>query len=101
MGLSDDFMQFLKDYGVMGLAMAVVIGMAVTDLVNAVVEDVVMPIVGVLLPGEGWRTATYTIYEVEFAIGHLLGELLDFFIIALLLYVFIRYALKKESVEKL
>lgn len=101
MGFADDFGQFLEEYGVIGLALAVVIGTATTDLVDAVVEDLIMPIIGVVLPGADWRTATYTLYNVEFAIGHLTGEIIDFAIIALLLYLFVRHVLRRQEVTKI
>ncbi|MDY6774326.1 MAG: hypothetical protein SVS85_03940 [Candidatus Nanohaloarchaea archaeon] len=52
MELSQDFIRFLKEYKIVGLAIAVVIGTAAKDLVN--------------LPGESWREATVTLGGVEF-----------------------------------
>lgn len=101
MEVSRDFIRFLKEYGVIGLALAVVIGTVAKDLVSAVVDELIMPIVGVLLPGDDWRTAAYMLYDVEFGVGRVIGESLDFIIVAFLLYLFVRYALKKENVEKL
>ncbi|MDY6761705.1 MAG: MscL family protein [Candidatus Nanohaloarchaea archaeon] len=98
--LPDDFLRFLKEYGVIGLALAVVIGTAVKDLVNAVVDGAVMPVIGVVLPGEEWRAAAYTVAGVEFQVGLIIGATLDFAIIAVLVYLFVRHALKQETVEK-
>lgn len=98
--LTDDFIRFLREYGVIGLAIAVVIGTATKDLVSALVADIIMPIVAVFLPDGGWREATTTVAGVEFATGHFIAALLDFAIIALIIYLFVRYALKKEQVEK-
>lgn len=97
----DDFMDFLKEYKIVGLAIAVIIGAATKDLVNAAVDDVIMPIVSLLLPGEAWREATWTVATVEFQLGHLIGAVLDFVIIAFIVYAFARYILKHENVEKL
>ncbi|MDY6769660.1 MAG: MscL family protein [Candidatus Nanohaloarchaea archaeon] len=97
----DDFLRFMKEYGIVALALAVVIGTAVKDLVNALVDDLVMPVVGVVLPGEGWRTATYAVAGVEFGIGHFIGAVLDFLIVALLVYLFVRHALRQEEIGKL
>ncbi len=99
--ITDDFIRFLRDYGVIGLAIAVVIGNATKDLVNALVADIIMPIVGVFLPNGGWREATTTVSGIEFATGHFISAILDFTIIALIIYLFVRYALKKETVEKI
>lgn len=96
-----DFVRFLKEYGVIGLALAVVVGMAVKDLVNAVVQDLIMPFIGLILPGESWRTATVHLASAEIQIGHLIGAALDFFIILFLIYLILKYGLKKEEVKKI
>jgi large conductance mechanosensitive channel len=99
--IAEDFFSFLKEYGVIGLAIAVVIGTAAKDLVSAVVDDVVMPIVGLLLPGGDWQTATFSFGSATFKIGHLIATIIDFLIIAFLIYLFVRYAMGKEKVEKI
>ena len=50
-GFSQEFMDFLNKYKVIGLAVACVIGTAATKLVNSKVTDIIMPIIGVLVPG--------------------------------------------------
>jgi large conductance mechanosensitive channel len=49
-GFQEEFLDFLKKYQVIGLAVAVVIGAAATKLVTAVVSDIIMPIIAVLIP---------------------------------------------------
>lgn len=97
----DDFMRFLREYGVIGLAIAVVIGTATKDLVGALVDEIVMPVVEVFLPGGDWQAATTTLAGVEFGTGPFLAALLDFAIIAFLVYLFARHVLKQETVEKI
>lgn len=98
--LSDQFIAFLKEYGILGLAIAVVIGNATTDLVSAVVADLIMPIVEVVLPGSTWQTAELVVGPFAFKIGHLTGALIDFTIIALLVFAFFKLVMKKDAVEK-
>ncbi len=98
--VGSDFLAFLKKYKIVGLAIAFIIGAATKDLVNAAVDDIVMPIVSLFLPGEAWREATWTVATVEFKVGHLIGATIDFIIIAFLVYAFARYILKQEKVEK-
>lgn len=76
------------------------IGLAVKDLVSSIVDDVVMLIIEVALQEGNWQTATISIGKVEFQIGHLVRSLIDFIIIALLIFVFVKYALKKKDVKK-
>jgi large conductance mechanosensitive channel len=95
MGLLSEFAAFLEEYGVIGLAIAFVMGLAVNDLVSAVVDDLVMPVVGVLLPGGDWENATATLASIEFRVGHFLGAFVDFLVVALLIFLFVKYALPR------
>ncbi|MFB6075871.1 MAG: MscL family protein, partial [Candidatus Aenigmatarchaeota archaeon] len=84
-----------------GLALAVVVGTATKEFVSAIVDDVIMPFVQIFLPGGDWKELTVYLVGSEFKVGHLLGAVIDFLIILFLVYLFVRYALKKEEVEKI
>ena len=99
MAILAEFRDFLEEYGVVGLVVAFVIGLAVKDLVSATVDDIVMPIVGVFLPAGGWQNATLTIVSIELLIGHFLAALIDFLIIAFLVFLVVRYALPEGDEE--
>ena len=79
----------------MALAVGVIIGAATTSLVTAVADDLLMPIIGVFMPGGEWREAKFVL-EGENAIlyGHLLGALLDFAIIAWIVFLMTKWLLK-------
>jgi large conductance mechanosensitive channel len=82
-----DFRAFLLKENVLALAIAVVIGSATAQLVNAVVADLIMPIVAAATPGStDWRALTANVGPVRFLVGHLLGALLDFIIIAFVVW---------------
>ena len=49
-GFVDEFMEFLKNYQVIGLAIAVIIGAAAGKMVTAMVNDIIMPIIAVHYP---------------------------------------------------
>lgn len=91
-----EFMGFLKQYGVIGLAIAVIIGGKANALVGAVVDNLLMPIVGLLLPEGDWRTWTVG----PFGVGAMLGSLIDFLIVAWLVFWFAKKVLKEETVAK-
>jgi len=95
-----EFLDFLKEYKIIGLAIAVIIGTAAKDLVDALVADIIMPIVGLFLPGEGWKNFVVSLGGAKFQIGHLINVTITFVIIAFLVFLFVKYALKKEKVEK-
>lgn len=97
MAVIAEFRDFLEDYGIVGLVVAFVIGLAVKDLVSATVDGIVMPVVGVFLPAGDWQAATLAIASIELHIGHFLAALIDFLIIAFLVFVFVRYVLPEEE----
>lgn len=101
MSFLDDFVSFLEEYRVIGLAIAFVIGAEVNNLVKAIVEEIIMPILGVFLPEGGWETATTTILGIEFGTGRLISAGINFIIIALLVFLFVRYALGRKEVGKI
>src|SRR2546428_12513944 len=77
-----EFMAFLKQYGVIGLAIAVIIGGKANALVTALVDGVLMPILTLFIPGGAWRTATLDMGSVHFLLGPVLGAGADFLIVA-------------------
>ena len=86
----DEFRKFALERNVMDLAVGVIIGAAVGKLVDSLVKHVMMPLIGTVLPGEesylGWK---WTIGGQEILYGQFLGELLNFVIVALAIFVFI------------
>jgi hypothetical protein len=53
-GFQEEFLEFLKKYQVIGLAVAFIIGTAATALVTAMVKDIIMPVIAVIIPGGDW-----------------------------------------------
>jgi len=56
-----EFKEFLLKQNALALAVAVIIGAAVSKVVSGIVDDLVMPIIGVVLPGGEWRAAQLTL----------------------------------------
>jgi large conductance mechanosensitive channel len=106
--MGKDFMVFLKTYGVIGLAIAVVIGGKLNTLVTAFVEGIFMPILAPLLGAAGadWRKATINIGGtadaplIALGIGQVLGALIDFLIVAYVVYWISKKLLKEDMVTK-
>ena len=94
------FLEFIKQYGVIGLAIAVIIGAKAGDLVKAVVDNLIMPLVGLMIPGGDWRQLTVVVGETKFGIGPVLGALVDFVIVAWIVYAFAKVVLKEGTVTK-
>jgi large conductance mechanosensitive channel len=59
--LLKEFKEFLKEYKVIGLAIALVIGLASVALINSVVNNLIMPLITPFIPGGAWQIAVLTI----------------------------------------
>ena len=81
-----EFIQFLKQDGVIGLAIAVIIGGKLNTLVSTTVDGILMPIITFFLPGGGWRTAIVHVGPFNFLLGPFFGALIDFLIVAWLVF---------------
>ena len=64
-----DFRNFLLKENFVALALAVVLGGAVGKVVQAIVDDFIMPIVGAVTPGGEWQKATWDVGSVKFGVG--------------------------------
>lgn len=98
--MRQEFIAFLKQYGVIGLAIAVIIGGKANALVSALVDGILMPIVTFFIPGGAWRTATLNVGPIHFLLGPVLGAGVDFLIVAWLVFWFSKKVLREETVTK-
>jgi large conductance mechanosensitive channel len=89
--LLDEFKEFALKGNVVDLAIGVIIGGAFGKIVDSLVKNIIMPFVGVLLPGEkgylGWKLV---IGSKEIPYGLFIGEVINFLIVALALFIFIK-----------
>lgn len=97
-----EFTAFLKQYGVIGLAIAVIIGGKLNDLVTAVVSGLLMPIVGRVssVTGGDWRDWKPELLGIKFEMGKVLGSGIDFIVVAFIVFWMAKKILKEESVTK-
>jgi large conductance mechanosensitive channel len=98
--MAKEFLAFLKNYGVIGLAIAVIIGGKANAMVDAVVKELLMPLVGLLLPSGDWRNLAINVGETKFGIGPVLAALIDFLIVALIVFIVAKKLFKEEVVTK-
>lgn len=104
MSMVSEFVEFLKKYNAIALAVAFIIGTAATKLVTAVVNDLVMPVIGLLIPGGDWRTFAVSMTgeagKNELKIGDFVGALIDFIIIAFVVFMIVKYVMKEKEPTK-
>jgi large conductance mechanosensitive channel len=90
------FKDFLLKNNVLALAVAVIVGGAVGKVVTSLAADIIMPVISPILPSGDWRKAQVMIGGAELKWGSFLGNVIDFVIIAFVVYV-ITKALIKEA----
>jgi large conductance mechanosensitive channel len=100
MSLWSEFREFLKEYKVMGLAVAFIMGIAATALVQSLVNDIIMPIVTPFIPGGEWKTATLAIGPILIKWGSFLSQSINFIILAFVVFMIAKYVLREEKVMK-
>lgn len=91
-GLKNEFMAFLKKYQVLGLAVAFVLALYLGALVKALVQDFIMPIIGLALGSTG--PGLSTLYISIFGVGDFLIALITFIIVALVIFLIVKIAAK-------
>jgi large conductance mechanosensitive channel len=81
-----EFKEFLLRGNLVELAVAVVIGVAFAALVDALVQDLVTPLIAALGGQQDFSALTFTINDSVFRYGHFLNQLLSFLLIAAVVY---------------
>lgn len=96
-----EFREFLLRQNAFALAIGVIIGAAIGKVVAGIVEDILMPVIGVVLPGGDWRTAQLVLSGSNaIKYGDLLGRIVDFIFVALVVYALTKIFLEKKAVDE-
>jgi large conductance mechanosensitive channel len=104
-GFVGEFMHFLKTFGIIGLAIAFVIGAASSKLVTALVTDLINPIIGLALPSGDLKTLQYSVTNQftgvtsEFKYGDFIANVIDFLIIAIIVFILYKQLSRFKLVE--
>jgi large conductance mechanosensitive channel len=90
-GLLNEFKTFIKNYKVMGLAVAFILGVYLGLLVQSLVTNLIMPIIGLALPGiDNLSTLVVPVGTQEFGIGAFLVALITFIIVAFVIFLLVK-----------
>ncbi|OGM09548.1 hypothetical protein A2159_00155 [Candidatus Woesebacteria bacterium RBG_13_34_9] len=92
------FMEFIREQGVVGLAVGFILGGAVSKVVSSLVSDIINPILGIVLGAAGnLDEASINIGKAQIMWGDFVNVLIDFLVIALVVY----FGVKKFGLDKL
>jgi len=89
--------EFLKDNAIIGMAIGVVVAQIVKDLVDSLVKGVLMPMIRLMLPGDGMSEIIYLVNGIEFNFGIVINSALTFIIVMTILYIVVKRILKMEE----
>jgi large conductance mechanosensitive channel len=96
----NDFIEFIRKQGVVGLATGFILGGATSEFVKAIVNDIVNPIIGAILGSiSGLQNSTLTVVGVTFLWGHLLSIAINFIVIIAVVYCMFKF-LKLDRLDK-
>ena len=85
--MKQEFFDFLKTFGIIGLAIAFVIGQAASKLVTSFVNDIITPFIGLFIPAGNLNAAKITVGNSTFMFGDLIANIIDFLIIAFIVFL--------------
>jgi len=94
-GMWGEFMEFIGKAGVLGLAVGFIMGSYIGKVVSALVQDIIMPIPGALMPGGDWQKAVVTLpigEGMNFAVGDFVSVIVDFLIVSVVVFFIAKYA---------
>lgn len=94
-GLWNEFKDFLSKYKIFGLAVAFILGLYLGTLVQALVKDLLLPAIGLLIPG---MDNLATVMVGPFAVGDFLVALITFLIVALIVFIAVK-VVKRWGIE--
>jgi large conductance mechanosensitive channel len=110
-GVVEEFKKFIARGNVLDMAVGIIIGTAFTAIVRSLVNDLVMPFIGIILGGTNFaalkiviREATETVPELALTYGNFFQAIIDFLLIALVVFFMVRsinnFKEKREQAKK-
>ena len=97
-----EFKAFIAKGNVLDLAVAVIMGGAFGAIVTSLVNDIIMPLIGVILGGTDFTTLAVTVGDASITYGNFIQAIINFLIIAFVIFMIVRTAnnAKKKEEEK-
>lgn len=98
-GLINEFKAFIKNYKVMGLAVAFILGLYLGALTQSLVKDILMPLIGLAMPGVAdLATLELDVGSQIFRIGSFLVAVITFIIVAFVIFLLVKIT-KRIGIE--
>ena len=85
-----EFREFINRGNVMDLAVAVIIGVAFGAIVTSLVDDIIMPLIGVIIGGVDFTGLAVTVGDAQITYGNFIQAVINFLIIAFVIFLLVR-----------
>lgn len=101
-----EFKEFIARGNVVDLAVGVIVGSAFGKIVTSLVNDILMPIIGVILGGIDFTNLTIKFKDATIYYGNFIQNIIDFLIVAFCIFIFVKvintltYKKKKEEIKE-
>ena len=98
--IAKEFQEFISRGNVVDMAVGVIIGGAFTAIVNSLVNDMLTPLLGLLTGGVDFTTLSFGIGEAQFCYGSFIAAVLNFVLVALVLFFLVKAINKMRNRKK-
>jgi len=95
-----EFRDFINRGNVIDLAVGVVVGGAFGKIVTSLVNDIIMPVIGLILGGIDFTKLSLTIGESVITYGAFIQNVIDFLIVAFCIFMLVKFVNKLSELKK-
>ena len=95
-----EFRTFIERGTVVDLAVGVVMGSAFSKIVTSVVDDLLMPIIGIIIGGHDFSNLSINVGSAVIKYGSLINNIINFFIISFCIFILVKFINKLTSINK-
>lgn len=99
MKMLKNFLNFIREQGVVGLAVGFILGGAVSKVVASLVTDIINPLLGLILGAAKFSEIAISVGPAKIMIGNFLSTTIDFIVIAAVVYFGVQ-GLKLDKLDK-
>jgi len=90
-GFLSDFVEFIKKYGVIGLALGVIVGNSINALVKSLVDNLINPLLAKLVDAQS--LASWTVWDIR--VGQFTSDFINFILLMFVVYVSVRFLIQR------
>lgn len=96
-----EFKEFISRGNVVDMAVGVIMGSAFGKIVTSLVNDIIMPLVGVLIGGIDFTSLSFKIQDASVKYGSFIQNIVDFLIVAVCIFIFVKIINKLNTIDVL